>query len=60
MHKNDLKHFADLESIWVQGIIEIAQKLDFEYVVWEEVFTNGVKVRFFLKLETKFSKKYKA
>ena len=36
--------FPELESRWVQGMIDIAEKLDFNYVVWEEVFSNEVKV----------------
>ena len=45
MKKNDIRTFGDLESLWVQGVIDIAESLDLDYVVWEEVFSNGVKVR---------------
>lgn len=44
MTKNNIMTFPELESRWVQGMIDIAEKLDFNYVVWEEVFSNEVKV----------------
>lgn len=43
MKKNNLTA-AGLESKWVQEIIKIAESLKFDYVVWEEVFNNGVKI----------------
>ena len=43
MKKNNLTA-AGLESKWVQEIIKIAESLQFDYVVWEEVFNNGVKI----------------
>jgi len=44
MEQNKIKTYADLESLWVTGMIEIVRKLGMEYVVWEEVFNNGVKL----------------
>ena len=45
MKNHNLTNYADLESIWVKRIIDIAETAKFNYLVWEEVFTNGVKVR---------------
>ena len=44
MKKANLTTYAQLESLWVTGVIGIAENLDLSYIVWEEVFTNGVKV----------------
>lgn len=44
MKEHNITTYAGLESLWVTGVIEIAQSLKLNYVVWEEVFTNGVKV----------------
>ena len=45
MKNHNLTNYADLESIWVKRVIDIAETAKFDYLVWEEVFTNGVKVR---------------
>ena len=44
MKRNTIKTFGELESIWVTNVITIAEQLKFDYVVWEEVFSNGVKI----------------
>lgn len=44
MTKHNLKSYSELESIWVEGVIKMAQALNVEYIVWEEVFNNGVKI----------------
>ena len=36
--------YAKLEEIYVQNILEISEKIGFSYIVWQEVFDNGVKV----------------
>ena len=45
MKENKITNYADLESIWVQEMIKISENLNKQYIVWEEVFNNGVKVR---------------
>lgn len=45
MKENKIATYADLESIWVQEMIKISENLNKQYIVWEEVFNNGVKVR---------------
>lgn len=44
MKDHNITTYPELESLWITGVIEIADSLNFNYVVWEEVFTNGVKV----------------
>ncbi|CAG5113403.1 Oidioi.mRNA.OKI2018_I69.chr2.g7514.t1.cds [Oikopleura dioica] len=44
MAKNNLTTYAQLEQLWVQGMVDIAHDLKKNYVVWEEVFVNGVKI----------------
>ncbi|CAG5113336.1 Oidioi.mRNA.OKI2018_I69.chr2.g7447.t1.cds [Oikopleura dioica] len=44
MAKNNLTTYAQLEQVWVQGMVDIAHDLKKNYVVWEEVFVNGVKI----------------
>ena len=36
--------YAKLEEIWVQKVIKITEKHKFDYVVWEEVFNNGIDI----------------
>ena len=45
MKENKITNYVDLESIWVQEMIKISENLNKQYIVWEEVFNNGVKVR---------------
>ena len=33
-----MTNYADVESVWIDGMIEIVEKLKYNYVVWEEVF----------------------
>lgn len=44
MAANNLTTYPQLEQQWVQGMVEIAESLKKHYVVWEEVFVNGVKI----------------
>ena len=45
MKENKITTYVDLESIWVQEMIKISENLNKQYIVWEEVFNNGVKVK---------------
>lgn len=44
MKDKNLTTYAELEQQWVQGMVNIAEQLNKNYVVWEEVFVNGVKL----------------
>ena len=38
IQQQNLTNYADVESVWIDGMIEIVEKLKYNYVVWEEVF----------------------
>ena len=42
MKDQNITNYADLEAEWMQEIIKISESLKFDYVVWEEDFSNGV------------------
>ena len=44
MKENNVTSYAKLEEIWVQKVIKITEKHKFDYVVWEEVFNNGIDI----------------
>lgn len=44
MKEKNLTSYADVESVWIDGMIDIVEKLKYNYVVWEEVFSNGVEI----------------
>ena len=37
-------NYAKLEEIYVQQVLNISGNIGFSYIVWQEVFDNGVKV----------------
>jgi len=40
-------NYAKLEEVYVQKILNISKDVGFSYVVWQEVFDNGVVVSLF-------------
>ena len=38
MKEQNLTTYADVESVWIDGMIERVQDLGYNYIVWEEVF----------------------
>lgn len=44
MKKNNLTDFAMLEEIYIQKLIDKVSSLEKNSIVWQEVFTNGVKM----------------
>ena len=36
--------YAKLEEVYIQQILDISTKIGLSYIVWQEVFDNGVKV----------------
>jgi len=42
--KNITGNYAKLEEVYIQKVLEISEKIGFSYIVWQEVFDNGVKV----------------
>jgi len=38
MKEKNLSSYADVESVWIDGMIERVQDLGYNYIVWEEVF----------------------
>ncbi|KAF7277868.1 hypothetical protein GWI33_009122 [Rhynchophorus ferrugineus] len=42
MKTNNISTYEDLESYYIQKVINIANNLLFNSIVWEEVFVNGV------------------
>ena len=55
MQDNAISTYADLEALWIQEMIKISEDLKKEYIVWEEVFNNGVKVNISSAFKTIFS-----
>ena len=37
--------YSKLEQVYIQRILDISKEIGFSYVVWQEVFDNGVVVR---------------
>ncbi|XP_028134930.1 beta-hexosaminidase subunit beta [Diabrotica virgifera virgifera] len=44
MKKNGINDFKALENFYLQKLINMVAKRNRKYIVWEEVFTNGVKL----------------
>lgn len=45
MVKNNITgKYAKLEEVYIQKILELSEKIGFSYIVWQEVFDNGVQV----------------
>ena len=47
--KNISGNYAKLEEYHVQKVINISNEVGFSYIVWQEVFDNGVQVIIFKK-----------
>lgn len=45
MHQHSLKTYEALEQFYMQRILDSAHRIGVRSVVWEEVFTNGVRLR---------------
>ena len=39
-----LGDYAKLEEYWVSNVLNITKQVGFNYIVWEEVFDNGVQI----------------
>ncbi|XP_072397189.1 beta-hexosaminidase subunit beta-like [Diabrotica undecimpunctata] len=44
MMENNIISYKELESLYIGKVINIVKKLNYKPIVWEEVFTNGVKL----------------
>lgn len=44
MKKENLTDYAKLEEIWIQRVLNITENNKFDYIVWEEVFNNGINI----------------
>ncbi|CAG9764281.1 unnamed protein product [Ceutorhynchus assimilis] len=44
MKKQNLTTYKDLESFYIQKVVNMVENLQFKSIVWEEVFSNGVKL----------------
>mgnify|MGYP000410891082 CR=1 FL=1 len=44
MKEHNLTDYAKLEEIWITQIINITETNSFDYIVWEEVFNNGINI----------------
>jgi hypothetical protein len=42
MADNDISTYEQLESYFIQNVVNLLDTLDSKYLVWEEVFLNGV------------------
>lgn len=42
MREHNILTYSDLESYYIQKVIDFADELKFSSVVWEEVWENGV------------------
>ncbi|KAI1304971.1 Beta-hexosaminidase subunit alpha [Halotydeus destructor] len=45
MQSKGLKTYTDLESYYLQRVVDIVGGLNKSYIVWQEVFDNGVKLQ---------------
>ncbi|XP_076268344.1 beta-hexosaminidase subunit beta-like [Rhynchophorus ferrugineus] len=44
MEKNNISTYEKLEGYYIQKIVDLTDSLELNSIVWEEVFTNGVKL----------------
>uniref|UniRef100_A0AAR5Q2S4 beta-N-acetylhexosaminidase n=1 Tax=Dendroctonus ponderosae TaxID=77166 RepID=A0AAR5Q2S4_DENPD len=44
MTRENIRNYSGLEGYYIQKVIDIADELNFNSIVWEEVFNNGVKL----------------
>ncbi|KAJ3648008.1 hypothetical protein Zmor_019845 [Zophobas morio] len=42
MGENNIATYKELESFYIQHVVDILDNLESQYLVWEEVFVNGV------------------
>lgn len=42
MEENKISSYEELESYFIQNVVDILNSLNTNYLVWEEVFVNGV------------------
>ncbi len=45
MEEKHITNYAKLEEYYMQNILNIVQSLNRSYIVWEEVFNNGVNIK---------------
>ena len=45
MKTKQIKTFAKLENYYMQKVLDIIKQLDKSYIIWEEVFNNGVELK---------------
>ncbi len=45
MQAHNLSSFADLETLYEQRLLTILEKQDTSYIVWQEIFDNGAKIK---------------
>ena len=44
MKDNNMKSFADLETLFEQRLLDMLKKQGTSYIVWQEIFDNGAKI----------------
>ena len=44
MKDNNITSYPKLEEVWIQQVVNITEQNKFDYIVWEEVFNNGVNI----------------
>ena len=42
MSDNNISSYEGLENYFIQHVVDLLDKLNSKYLVWEEVFVNGV------------------
>ncbi|CAG2170408.1 unnamed protein product [Oppiella nova] len=45
MNEKGIKTYSKLEDYYMQKVLDIVKKLDKSYIIWEEVFNNGVALK---------------
>lgn len=44
MQEQNITSYKGLESYYIQKVVDMAESVNYKSIVWEEVFSNGVKL----------------